>query len=264
MPKLVFKSRTPGSAHPKHSYLSRTRGPKGWQYEYDPKTDDDEDEGPDSDESEEDVGKEKRVGITSEDASGQEESFKPAPAPSTDQKLKPVNLKLDVGKSILRDAQPEDLENDSIVLWRAIDLPSLDALRQKGKFIGEEPDGGTTMSGTRVGALNLAEEGKTQHEDALVAVNVKADALKPIPPSSSVEEGLFPENPALSAVHVIGHFPANAIVGIVQEGDQLWPSENAEESGEPPQSDQDDQADPEVESQMYKSLKRVYLSRRLR
>jgi hypothetical protein len=253
----IYKSPTRGSAHKQHRYLQRTGGPDGWKYEYDADSGDDDDSAP---EEESPAVHGKAAGVRTEDASGAAEGFaEPEPGKSQGKQDKSVGLKLDIGKSILRDAQPEDLENPSIILWRCIDVGSLDALRQKGKFIGEEPDGGTLASGTRVGALAMGEDDKTPNEDALVAMNISINSLEPIPPASTVEESLFPENPGMSAVRVVGSIPGNAVVGVVQEGDALWPSELPDESQ---QGVDEMQQDSDNELQLSMTSKLVLLRKR--
>lgn len=253
---VVFKSATKGSSHKTHRYLKRTGGPGEWQYEYDVSPDEDADK-KEGEESSRVPGK--GVGIRSEDASGEAEGFAPEETGTSPQKNAQVGLKLDIGQSILRDAQPEDLEKPTIVLWRCIDVGSLDALRQKGKFIGEEPDGGTIMSGTRVGALALGEDDKTPNEDALVAMSISINALEPVPPAATIEESLFSDNPATSAVKVVGSVPGNAVVGVVQEGDALWPSELPDEGQ---QMVDDSQQDSDNELQLSMAAKRILIRKR--
>lgn len=244
-----------GSTYKNHRYLKRTGGPGEWKYEYNG-TGENTDSVP-KDDAESTSVPHKAAGVRTEDASGEAEGFsEPETSPSPAPKNKPAGLKLDIGQSILRDAQPEDLENPTIVLWRCIDVGSIDAMRQKGKFIGEESDGGTIASGTRVGALALGEDDKTPNEDALVAISVSINALEPIPPAATVEEGLFPDNPAMSAVHIAGAIPGNAVVGIVQEGDALWPSELPDEGQ---QAIDDMQQDSDNELQLSQA---VFLRRR--
>jgi hypothetical protein len=254
---IVYKSAAKGSAHKTHRYLKRTGGPGEWQYEYDADNDEDTDS-PTNDASP--SVRNKTAGVRTEDASGTAEGFvEPESGKPSGKQDKAVGLKLDIGKSILRDAQPEDLENPSIVLWRCIDVGSLDALRQKGKFIGEESDGGTIASGTRVGALAMGEDDKTPNEDALVAMNVSIETLEPIPPAATVEESLFPENPGMSAVRIVGSIPGNAVVGVVQEGDALWPSELPDEGQ---QGVDEQQQDSDNELQLSMTSKLVLLRKR--
>jgi hypothetical protein len=228
----IKKSRTPGSQHPNHHYLSRTGSPKKYSYTYeDPDEDGDNDSdlgGPDVD-AEEDAPK-KKVGLQQQSEETPPKAPKKAGVRSQFmQNQKQPGIQLQKPPSVLRDARPDDLEEDSMVLWMPTDERTFESMKQQGKFIGSDADQGNTFSGTRAGALGLATEEDRPGAPMLLAIRVPVASLEPIPDAETVEESLFPDNPAMSQIHVAGAVPGNAIVGIVQEGDPLWPQDIAQE-----------------------------------
>jgi hypothetical protein len=230
----VEKSRKLGDKHAKHSYLSRTGQPGKYSYAYQPAEDDDDDQeglpGPgDGDDDEDDRPAKTAPPQQNGDNPPKKVGVKATRSQFTQNQKKP-GVQLQQPSSVLRDARPEDLEEDNLVLWMATDERTFQAMKQQGKFIGADPDQGNTLSATREGALGVLEESQDRPgAPMLLAVRTPVDALEPMPDAESVEESLFPDNPAMSQAHVVGNIPGNAIVGIVQEGDPLWPQDKAEE-----------------------------------
>lgn len=215
---LVFRKAMPqGGSHPTHKYLRREGEPGHWHYVYEDTSEQAEQTVPQS------MGQSEGGRSMKPAAQEQPETQSGSSGAPTSQGGGPAKLMLST--SILRDATPQDLSKPQIVLWTVATESGVESMRHTGKYVGTHASGGTHLSANRDAALQRGDM-----NPVLMALRVETASLKPIPPAKDVEESLFPDDPMGSQALYTNSVQGNSVVGLVRQGDPLWPE--GEDDGE--------------------------------